>query len=202
MSDVINSAISGRDYVVVIDQSGSMTTADCPGNKTRWAYCQESVQALVSNIQKYDPDGVDCYFFNKKFTRFEGVTADKVRSVFEQNSPNSSTYFAPVLADIFSRHFDKSKRPTTVLFITDGEAVDPVETGKEIVKAAGQLESDNELAISFIQVGRDRAARDFLRKLDDDLKGAGAKFDIVDTVTMDDVDDKPLEEILFNAIVD
>lgn len=202
MSDVINSTIGGRDYVVVVDQSGSMTTADCSGSKTRWAYCQESVQALVANIQKFDPDGVDCYFFNKKFTRFEGVTADKVHSVFEQNSPNSSTYFAPVLTDIFSRHFDRAKRPTTVLFITDGEAMDPVETGKEIIKAAGQIESDNELAVSFIQVGKDRGARDFLKKLDDDLKAAGAKFDIVDAVTMDDIEDKPLEEILFNAITD
>jgi hypothetical protein len=83
-----------------------------------------------------------------------------------------------------------------------GELFREIETGKEIIKAAGQIEADSELAISFIQVGKDRTARDFLSKLDDDLTKAGAKFDIVDTVTMDDLDDKPLEEVLFNAIMD
>jgi hypothetical protein len=34
------------------------------------------------------------------------------------------------------------------------------------------------------------------------LQSAGAKFDIVDTVTIDDMEDMTLTEVLLNAIVD
>jgi hypothetical protein len=51
-------------------------------------------------------------------------------------------------------------------------------------------------------VGNDRQATEFLKALDDALQGAGAKFDIVDTVTIDDMGDMTLTEVLMNAIVD
>jgi hypothetical protein len=38
--------------------------------------------------------------------------------------------------------------------------------------------------------------------LDDELQSAGAKFDIVDTVTMDDMEGMTLTEVLLNAIID
>ena len=38
--------------------------------------------------------------------------------------------------------------------------------------------------------------------LDDELQGAGAKFDICDTVTIDDMADMTLAEVLMNAIAD
>ena len=202
MSDVITDAISNRDYVVVIDKSGSMTSRDCPGNRTRWEYCQESVQALTEKVCSYDPDGVDLYFFSSSFSKTENVNGSKVAELFKAQTPMGSTMFAPVLADIFKSHFAKSARPTTVLFITDGEANDPAETCKEIIKASNKIEVDAELAISFIQIGKDISAQIFLKKMDDDLQGAGAKFDIVDTITMTDMENRSLEETLFNAIMD
>ena len=60
---------------------------------------------------------------------------------------------------------------------------------------------DEELAISFIQVGN-RQATKFLKVLDDELQGAGAKFDICDTITIDDMEDLSLSEVLLNAIND
>jgi hypothetical protein len=38
--------------------------------------------------------------------------------------------------------------------------------------------------------------------LDEQLQGLGAKFDIVDTVTFDDMENLTLAEVLLNAIVD
>jgi hypothetical protein len=38
--------------------------------------------------------------------------------------------------------------------------------------------------------------------LDDELEGAGAKFDICDTITMEDMEDLSLSEVLLNAIND
>jgi iron-sulfur cluster repair protein YtfE (RIC family) len=71
-----------------------------------------------------------------------------------------------------------------------------------IIEASRQMQKDEELAISLIQVGNDSTATKFLKILDDELEGAGAKFDLVDTVTMDDMEGMTLKEILLNAIAD
>jgi hypothetical protein len=73
---------------------------------------------------------------------------------------------------------------------------------KVIIEASRQMDRDEELAISFMQIGSDREATRFLKALDDELQGAGAKFDIVDTVTVEDLEDMTLTEVLLNAIND
>jgi hypothetical protein len=41
-----------------------------------------------------------------------------------------------------------------------------------------------------------------LKVLDDELQSAGAKFDLVDTITLDDMENFSLTEVLLNAIND
>ena len=54
----------------------------------------------------------------------------------------------------------------------------------------------------MIQVGTDQQATKFLKALDDQLTSVGAVFDICDTVTLDDMEDMSLADILMNAITD
>jgi len=86
--------------------------------------------------------------------------------------------------------------------ITDGEPDDRKAVMRQIIEASRKLDNDQELAISLIQVGNDRQATEFLKALDDQLESAGAKFDIVDTITIDDMEDMTLAEVLLNAITD
>jgi hypothetical protein len=58
------------------------------------------------------------------------------------------------------------------------------------------------LAISFIQVGSDPNTTKFLKTLDDELQTLGAKFNIVDAVTVEDIKNMTLQDVLLNAIVD
>jgi hypothetical protein len=51
-------------------------------------------------------------------------------------------------------------------------------------------------------VGSDAGASAFLRALDNQLQDVGAKFDICDTITMDDMADTPLIEVLLRAVED
>ena len=73
---------------------------------------------------------------------------------------------------------------------------------KVIIEASRRMDRDEELAVSFIQFGSDQQATKFLKVLDDELQGAGAKFDICDTITIDDMEDLSLSEVLLNAITD
>jgi hypothetical protein len=89
-----------------------------------------------------------------------------------------------------------------LVVVTDGEPNDQRAVMKVIIEATRKMTRDEELGLSFIQIGKDPLATRFLKVLDDELVRAGAKFDICDTVTMDDMEDVPLNEILLGAIDD
>ena len=82
----------------------------------------------------------------------------------------------------------------------DGEPDDRKAVFEVIIQATRQMDRDEELGISMIQVGSDPQATKFLKALDDQLQSVGAKFDICDTVTLDDLEDMSLADVLMNAI--
>jgi uncharacterized protein YegL len=119
-----------------------------------------------------------------------------------------STDLASVLQDALDNYFQRKAagqtklNGETILVITDGEPDDRKAVMRQIIEASRQMDRDEELAISLIQVGKDRKATEFLKALDDQLQGAGAKFDIVDTITMEQMEGMTLVEVLLNAITD
>jgi hypothetical protein len=169
---------------------------------------QESTLAIASKCEEFDPDGITVYLFSGRFKRYDNVTASKVGQIFQENEPSGRTDLASVLQDATNNYFQrKTARQTkqngeTILVVTDGEPDDRKAVMKVIIEASRRMDRDEELAISFVQVGTDSQATKFLKVLDDELQGAGAKFDIVDTVTMDDMEDMTLSEVLLNAITD
>jgi hypothetical protein len=200
--------LENRDYTLIIDKSGSMSTKDKPGGLSRWQIMQESALALANKCTELDPDGITVYLFSGKFKRYDNVTGAKVTSIFQENDPSGRTDLAGVLADAVNNYFQRKAsgktqmNGETILVVTDGEPDDRKAVMQVIMDASQKLDRDEELAISFIQVGTDEAATKFLKILDDDLTRAGAKFDIVDTITMNDMEDLTLREVLLNAIID
>ena len=197
-----------RDYTLILDKSGSMSTPDQQGGKSRWEIAQESTLALARKCEQFDPDGITIYLFSGRFKRYENVTASKVTQIFRENDPSGSTDLAAVLKHATDNYFQRKgagqTKPNgeTILVITDGEPDDRKAVMKVIIEASRHMDRDEELAISFIQVGTDSQATKFLKILDDELQGAGAKFDICDTITIDDMEDYSLSEVLLNAIND
>ncbi len=200
--------LDNRDYTLIIDKSGSMATPDQKGGRSRWVAAQESTLALASKCEQFDPDGITIYVFSGKFKRYENVTSAKVAQIFRENDPSGTTDLAGVLKHATDDYLQrKSAAQTkangeTILVITDGEPDDRKAVMKVIIETSRRLDRDEELAISFIQVGTDVQATRFLKVLDDELQGAGAKFDICDTITMEDMEDMSLSEVLLNAIND
>ncbi len=200
--------LENRDYTLIIDKSGSMATPDQKGGKSRWVAVQESTFALAAKCEQFDPDGITVYVFSGKFKRYEEVTSSKVSQIFMENDPSGTTDLAGVLKHATDNYFQRKRagqtKPNgeTILVITDGEPDDRKAVMRVIIETSRQMERDEELAISFIQVGTDPQATRFLKVLDDELQSAGAKFDICDTITMEDMEDMSLSEVLLNAITD
>ncbi|WP_427159594.1 vWA domain-containing protein [Aliinostoc sp. HNIBRCY26] len=200
--------LDNRDYTLIIDKSGSMATPDQKGGRNRWVTAQESTLALASKCEQFDPDGITLYVFSGRFKRYENVTAARVAQIFMENDPAGTTDLAAVLKhatdDYFQRKASGQTKANgeTILVVTDGEPDDRKAVMRVIIEASRRMDRDEELAISFIQVGQDPQAARFLKILDDELQSAGAKFDICDTITMEDMEDMSLSEVLLNAITD
>lgn len=199
---------SNRDYTLIIDKSGSMSTPDQVGGKSRWDIAQESTLALARKCEQFDPDGITVYVFSGKFKRYDDVTSQKVAQIFMENDPAGTTNLAGVLQNATDNYFQRKAsgqtKPNgeTIVVVTDGEPDDRKAVFEVIINASRKIDRDEELAITLIQVGSDPQATKFLKALDDQLTSVGAKFDICDTVTLDDMEDMSLAEILMNAIND
>jgi hypothetical protein len=210
--------LKNRDYTLIIDKSGSMAITDDDDEKitneremkTRWELMEESSIALASKCDKLDPDGISVYTFSSSFKRYPNVTARKVVQIFEDEEPFGNTNLVGVLQfaldDYFQRKASGQAKPNgeTILVVTDGKPDDQVAVAKIIVEATQKMDRDEELAISFIQIGKDKEATEYLKFLDDQLQKKGAKFDIVDTITIEEIVEKglTLTEVLLRAITD
>jgi hypothetical protein len=199
--------LAERDYTLILDKSGSMAMRDQRGGKSRWAAARESTEALAARCEELDPDGLTVYAFAGRFRRYEGVTARTVSRIFVENEPSGGTDLAGVLHHALDDYFARrargaTKAGETFLIVTDGEPDDRREVMRLIVDATKKLGSGEEVGLSFLQIGGDAEATRFLRILDDELTTAGAKHDIVDTMTFDEIEDVGLTEVLLRALVD
>lgn len=200
-------SFKNRDYTLILDKSGSMSATDQSGGRSRWEAIQESALALARKCEQFDPDGITVYLFSSRFKRYDDVTSSKVEQIFMENDPIGSTNLASVLWDATQNYFQrkaagKTKAGETILVVTDGAPDDRRAVIETIIRSTEKMECDEELAITFLQIGDDSGAKQFLRALDDQVKDVGAKFDICDTITMDDMADLSLAEVLINAIAD
>ena len=142
---------------------------------------QESTLALARKCEKLDPDGMTVYLFSGKFKRFDDVTSDKVAQIFMENDPAGTTNLAGVLKDATDNYFKRKAagqtkaNGETIVVVTDGEPDDRKAVFEVVVNASQQMEKDEELGISLVQVGRDAQAMKFLKALDDQMESIGAK---------------------------
>jgi uncharacterized protein with von Willebrand factor type A (vWA) domain len=204
------SKLRNRDYTLIIDKSGSMSTKDQAGGKSRWDVMQESTLALASKCEEFDPDGITVYTFSSQFRRYDNVTAKKVTQIFQENEPLGRTEMAEVLNHAFDDYFQRRKSGKTkangeiILVVTDGQPENKKSVMKAIIEATKRLDGDEEIGISFIQIGNDSEATTFLKGLDDDIQGLVAKFDIVDTITMEEIEKERLSltEVLLRTLED
>lgn len=193
--------LSEYDFILVVDASGSMSTEDMPGGRSRWAYMQETAAAFARDLSKFDSDGIDLVIFGgPQVTSYEGVTVDKLTDAFATRRPMGSTPLTEALQAAF-KLAGKSDKKDFIMVFTDGVPDDKAGAAKAIIAQSQLQASDEDLTILFVQVGKDTGAAAYLRELDDNL--TGAKFDIVDAKTQEEAEAFPTTaDLVLAAIAD
>jgi hypothetical protein len=208
MEDDNKTMLENRDYTLIIDKSGSMAKPTEQGGRSKWEILQESTFALACKCEQFDPDGITVYVFSGNFQRYDYVTSAKVAQIFEENQPSGTTNLAGVLQDAINSYFKRRAVGKTkpngeiILIITDGEPGDRQAVSETIINATQRIESDRELAISMIQVGSNPQTTKFLHALDDQLQSIGAKYDICSSITLEDLEEMSLVDVLMDTITD
>lgn len=202
------------DFILLMDKSGSMATPDCPGGKSRWDYAKETVIGVAAKCTEYDNDGITVGFFAKKLTLHENITGAlaQVNKMFDEHEPGNSTDTAAALKHVLDQYFAAKEaaktnvelvlKPIIVIVVTDGQPDSKADLKKVIIDATQKMDADEEIGITFLQIGTDADATKFLKELDDELVPAGAKFDIVDTKTTEEMEDMTITDVLIAALED
>jgi hypothetical protein len=205
----LNKAVLNRDFTVIADKSGSMSDPVGDGNITsRWESVRESTVAVARKLGEFHPGGITLYTFSDRFSRFDNATPEKIDETFRNTDPCGSTALHSVLHHAFETYFsrrDKGQAQSggeSFFIVTDGKPDDEHAVVREIVAATKRINNPKELSITFLQVGNDAHATDYLHRLDDELAPAGAKYDIVDTITFSQLSGKNLTDVITTAITE
>lgn len=173
--------LSQYDIDVLVDESGSMSTRDCPdplmtgSSVSRWDWCR--AQSSILTQQTAGVSGISLVPFSDKFARYDNVSPQAINSLFSSNTPGGSTNLALALRQEFDRYLQShslglNRRPLMITVISDGVPDNRSEVYNLIRNASMQV-GQNEIAIAFFLIGQDEKGTEFVRDLQRKLQKDG-----------------------------
>jgi len=167
---------------------------------TRWEKAVFGMNGIIAQISQIDPDGVEVVCFpgsggeggaDYDITRNVKHT-EGLEEIVTAHPPGGDCIMAPamdaVLKEAFERGFDE--RPCSILVLTAGRPTDHEALSNLLAEAATKVSKDSDLTVTFVQVGDDEWATNYLKELDTELtttSASGEHIDIVDTIKDEEV---------------
>ncbi|MBC7998709.1 MAG: hypothetical protein IAF58_12245 [Leptolyngbya sp.] len=178
--------LTNHDLVLFIDKSSSMNSPFEGTGLSQWDWCKTSAHDLFS-VSAYFPLGITVVMFDSNYEVLKGRTARDIEGIFQHYGPSGGTDLAKPfweqLSEYFNRRSDKS-RPMIFAVISDfGTSGEQIREG--VYEAARRVRTAQELTISLLEVGKGGGL--LVQTLDTDLVNVGARFDIVDATSSEDL---------------
>ncbi len=205
--------LKNRDYTIIIARSLASRNPDHPWYQ-EWVEAQASLIDLAKKCQEFSSEGLTLYEASSFLKKYEQTTVAKLATILQENNRDdniiqSEINLVEAIADALSHFFlekeagiSPSKREIMIV-VLDQHGIDGIgELQNLIIKATTMMENNEELGMTFIQIGDDAMTRQFLTGLDDDLIQVGAQFDIVDTKYWHDVKRPSIRQFLIDALFD
>jgi len=203
--------LGNYDCYLVVDVSGSMSSEASSGTSastkmSKWNWCQNQSTSFYNDVAKFMPQGITVVPFNDKFSVAPNLRGNQISSLFSQLGPEGGTDIAGPLDYILSGYLDKKQRkqkarPIAIAVMTDGEC-GLQEIADTIIDATHKMTHPKEIVITFLSIGDTTTGSPVLRALDDDLVSAGAKYDIVDTRSFEELSRYGLTKALAAALIE
>merc|ERR1712224_736108 len=150
---------------------------------------------------KVDPDGVDivCFGGEDEVEWYRNVKNTKgLEEMVASKRPNGACYMGEAMNEVLKEAFDgekdMTKRPVSVLVLTAGRPDDSDELDASLLKAVTRIGDTCEacpLSVTFVQIGNDKKAEEYLKHLDGHITATcaanGETFDLVDTIKDEEI---------------
>lgn len=203
--------LHNRNYTLIYAPTQLRRSGMTPGFDQRWQQAHEQILAIAEQCHDLAINGLTVYCQMTTADGFDvhqNVNLANLESLMAATAMPDTLALAPVLATVFERYFsDKAAdllpaNGEIVLILIDGEPTDRLAIAKQIVAASKQLNYNHEFGIGWIQVGDDYITKGFLVTLDNHLRETGAKFDIVDHKTIQQISADDLGTFLLDVLTD
>ena len=220
--------LSERDVVLIIDQSSSMLTHDCPGSGlggtgagrfggllsmplggaiSRWQWCTAQTNDLSKQTSQIFNQGITVVMFSSGFQVFQRVTLRQVPDLFARNRPMGGTNLAPALGSQIGAYFKRraesrgNVKPLVIGIVTDGCPNNRQSVKQAIIEATHMMRHPQEITIVFFLIGgMDYQGERFVEGLENNLTRAGAAFPIVRGIRFDELRQIGLTRALANSL--
>lgn len=183
----VGNPYAGYQLIVAVDISGSMNKKEKEyGYQSRFDFVKDQLGYLAADLAQFDEDGLDVITFNHDVKVERNVDSpDAVTELFAKNRASGTTNTTGAVLEAFKLHEEYREQPgfkgTLVLVITDGTPNNKEGLKNTLVELSQKVAHHAEIGFTFLQVGVDKSAKDYLERLDD-LK---VEKDIVDRKSFD-----------------
>lgn len=217
--------LASRELIVFVDKSYSMNTRDCPdviggipvndrsagflslkSGISRWRWVAAHTMDLANQVAPLAPGGFKLILFNDWRQVFEKVTPANIPAIFMSTKVGGSENIVLFLNEELNQYLKrKSESPATtkplaVAVLTDGLPDDREHMPMLLVNITKQMQNKEDIKIVFIQVGQSNEGGGFLQYLDNQLVPLGARYDIVDQKSFDQVKISGVGRAIVDAI--
>lgn len=194
--------LSGYDVVILVDISASMMEDVEPAQKTKWEWCADYVSAFATKSQPaFKNRGITMVPFNTDYRVERQCSPEQVANLFRNTTPRGNTDFGSPLKQLLAEHLASDrKRPLIIAVLTDGIPNRGPKIEQVIIDATKSMQRDGEIQITFLEIGAEYAGTALLKYLDDYLVHDGARYDVVDAITFDELKNMNLEDALTRVI--
>jgi Mg-chelatase subunit ChlD len=195
-----NVNLSLLQVILLLDKSGSM-------NEQRLQQMKEVGVMIADDMSQLDQNGsIHVITFGGRVVNEGEIEFDNIKDLILNLRTGGTTPLAKALVEaslvIAPTLTGPEKLQHLIVVITDGEPDDKKAVVQEIVKLSKMIQTDEQLALQFVQVGDDEGASKFLQFLDDNIKDATGGLDLVNTNHFSDVANYSAQEFVNNAFND
>ncbi len=194
--------LSGSDVVILVDISASMMENVEQAPKTKWQWCADYVSAFAIKSQPaFNKRGITMVPFNADYRVERQCSSEQVANLFRNTTPRGNTDFGSPLKQLLAEHLASDrKRPLIIAVLTDGIPNRGPKIEQVIIDATKAMHREGEIQITFLEIGEEYAGTALLKYLDDYLVHDGARYDVVDAITFDELKNMNLEDALTRVI--
>jgi hypothetical protein len=193
------------DIELILDITGSMNYHDGTGNMSKFEWCHEQVRTLAQKLTPYKKT-FTITTFNTAYDTQTNCDPARVEQIYSSITPVGGTDLVdPLMArcEACLERQRASGQPQLIAIISDGlpnVPKDPKVVNRALVEFSQRLTKPGEITITFLQIGDTFDGRDFCLDLDENLTNEGAKYDMVNTKTFDQLKNEGIVDALLDAV--